>query len=383
MQMNPSILLPLAFLVVAAAAGGATAFNVPTLAFSEGYMELFGDGNLVRSADDRSVSLLLDRYSGISSNKLHAQLIQLLPNEDRGSYRPRCIAMASSARPSSCRRTTPPASSSPFTRRTRRVLRATEQERRRARVYTSNGDVFEKTHDELDFEFLGNIRGKAWRVQTNVYGNGSTSRGREERYFLPFDPAADFHRYSILWTSHKIIFYIDETPIREVRRSEAMGGDYPSKPMSLYATIWDASSWATSGGMYKVDYAYAPFVAEYTDLTILGCRTDLIEEFPSAVGCTAADADLAATGLSVMTPERRRAMQEFRERHMTYSFCYDVMRYPTTEFPDCDNMVESEREKFRENGHVKYVSQSPRRRARRRSRIPAGSRSKARKQSSE
>ena len=73
-------------------------------------------------------------------------------------------------------------------------------------MQTSNGDVFEKSHDELDFEFLGNIRGKEWRVQTNVYGNGSTSRGREERYYLPFDPTADFHRYSILWTADNIMY---------------------------------------------------------------------------------------------------------------------------------------------------------------------------------
>ena len=58
-------------------------------------------------------------------------------------------------------------------------------------------------------------------------------------------------------------FYIDEVPIREVLRSEEMGGDYPSKPMSLYATIWDASNWATSGGKYKVNYKYAPFVTEF------------------------------------------------------------------------------------------------------------------------
>lgn len=70
----------------------------------------------------------------------------------------------------------------------------------------SNGDVFKKNHDELDFEFLGNVWGKQWRVQTNVYGNGSTSRGREERYFLPFDPTKELHRYSILWTTDEIMY---------------------------------------------------------------------------------------------------------------------------------------------------------------------------------
>ena len=70
----------------------------------------------------------------------------------------------------------------------------------------SNGDMFQKNHDEIDFEFLGNIRGKDWRVQTNVYGNGSTNIGREERCGLWFDPAEDFHQYSILWTDSKIMY---------------------------------------------------------------------------------------------------------------------------------------------------------------------------------
>jgi xyloglucan:xyloglucosyl transferase len=69
----------------------------------------------------------------------------------------------------------------------------------------SNGDVYEKTHDELDFEFLGNVRGKEWRVQTNVYGDGSTAVGREERYGLWFDPTQDFHRYAIRWTNRTIV----------------------------------------------------------------------------------------------------------------------------------------------------------------------------------
>ena len=70
----------------------------------------------------------------------------------------------------------------------------------------SNGDVYEKTHDELDFEFLGSRWGGQWRVQTNVYGNGSTSRGREERYLLPFDPTLEAHRYSILWAPTHIMY---------------------------------------------------------------------------------------------------------------------------------------------------------------------------------
>ncbi|CAK9136052.1 unnamed protein product [Ilex paraguariensis] len=66
----------------------------------------------------------------------------------------------------------------------------------------SNGDIFDKNHDELDSEFLGTSEAK---IQTNVYGNGSTNVGRGERYGLWFDPSEDFHQYSILWTEIWII----------------------------------------------------------------------------------------------------------------------------------------------------------------------------------
>jgi xyloglucan:xyloglucosyl transferase len=48
--------------VVAAAA--LEAINVTTVAFEEGYTPLFGFDNILRSADDRTVSLLLDRSTG-------------------------------------------------------------------------------------------------------------------------------------------------------------------------------------------------------------------------------------------------------------------------------------------------------------------------------
>lgn len=213
----------------------------------------------------------------------------------------------------------------------------------------SNGDVFKKNHDELDLEFLGNLRGKGWRFQTNLYGNGSTNRGREERYTLRFDPTEEYHRYGILWTDTNIVwapsiwsptyalhipsngwwsvsddvfsglktycrFYIDEVPIREVIRTEGMGADYPAKPMSLYATIWDGSDWATEGGRYKVDYRYSPFFAEFKDLVLEGCAVDPLQQLPSD-DCYYQNARLDAKDYVTVTPQRRAAMQRFRQRY--------------------------------------------------------------------
>ncbi|MQL92558.1 hypothetical protein Taro_025177 [Colocasia esculenta] len=323
----------LLFLAAHGAAAGAAAGgpfrNLTTLRFDEGYAPLFGEGNVVPSADGRSVRLLLDRYTGsgfissdLYSHGFFSAKIKLPSDYTAG------IVVA---------------------------------------FYMSNGDIFEKTHDELDFEFLGNVRGRPWKIQTNVYGNGSTSHGREERYHLPFDPTRDAHRYSILWTPDTIIFYIDDTPIREVRRSAAMGGDYPSKPMSLYATIWDGSNWATSGGRYKVNYKYGPFAAEFSELVLRGCRVDPVEMVPTAAArCAEEEAALLAADYAALTPERSAAMRQFRETEMTYSFCYDTLRYPVT-FPDCD-VVPAELERFKESGHLKFGTH--RRRSRRRSRVP-------------
>ncbi|KAI3420568.1 DUF3444 domain-containing protein [Psidium guajava] len=331
LALSPLSVAVLFFFFFCFAATSDAAFDVAPISFDEGYQHLFGDGNLVRSAAGDGVRILLDRFTGagfISSDMYQhgffSAMIKLPSDYTAG------VVVA---------------------------------------FYTSNGDVFEKTHDELDIEFLGNIRGKPWRFQTNVYGNGSTSRGREERYTLWFDPTEEHHRYSILWTANKIIFYVDEVPVREIARSEAMGGDFPSKPMSLYATIWDASDWATSGGRYKVNYKYAPFVSEFKALVLEGCRADPIREAP-AEGCREKDAQLEARGFATVTPAQRRSMRWFRERYMYYSYCYDTLRYPVPP-PECV-IVPSEKARFKNTGRLKFGG-SHKRRSRRRERIPVGS----------
>ncbi|XP_058108411.1 probable xyloglucan endotransglucosylase/hydrolase protein 28 [Magnolia sinica] len=273
----------------------ATLQNLPILSFDEGYTQLFGDSNLMLLKDGKTVHISLDERTGagFASQDLYLHGFFSASIKLPADY-------------------------------TAGVVVA---------FYMSNGDIFEKTHDELDFEFLGNIRGKEWRIQTNVYGNGSTGLGREERYGLWFDPSEDFHKYSILWTDDQIIFYVDNIPIREIKKTKAMGSDFPSKPMSLYATIWDGSTWATSGGRYKVNYKYAPYVAEFSDLVLHGCAVDPIEQSP---GCDDSHDDLnrLSNPTALISPDQRSKMAEFRKKYMTYMYCYDHVRYPTPP-PEC------------------------------------------------
>lgn len=142
-------------------------------------------------------------------------------------------------------------------------------------------------------------------------------------------------------------FYIDEVPIREVVRSEEMGGEYPSKPMSLYATIWDASTWATSGGKYQVNYNYAPFVSEFKDLVLHGCSLGSSND-----ECSGNRAELEARDYAAVTPARCLAMRRFRQRYMYYSYCYDTLRYPVPP-PECV-IDPAEKERFNEAGRLKF-----------------------------
>lgn len=273
--------------------------NLPILSFDEGYSQLFGDNNLIVLKDGKSVHLSLDERtgSGFVSQDLYLHGFFSASIKLPADY-------------------------------TAGVVVA---------FYMSNGDIFEKNHDEIDFEFLGNIRGKEWRIQTNIYGNGSTNVGREERYGLWFDPTDDFHQYSILWTHTHIIFYVDNVAIREIKRTESMGGDFPSKPMTLYATIWDASEWATNGGKYKVNYKYAPYIAEFSNFVLHGCTVDPIEL--SSFKCE----DTANSIPTSITPSQRTKMESFRKKHMQYSYCYDKIRYKTPPSECVINRKEAER----------------------------------------
>lgn len=60
--------------------------------------------------------------------------------------------------------------------------------------------------------------------------------------------------------------------IRVFQNNEAHGQPYLSKqPMGVYSSIFDASNWATRGGLDKIDFNNAPFHAHYANFTMDSC----------------------------------------------------------------------------------------------------------------
>ncbi|KAG6504935.1 hypothetical protein ZIOFF_033757 [Zingiber officinale] len=176
--------------------------------------------------------------------------------------------------------------------------------------YLSNDQAYPGFHDEVDMELLGNVAGKPYVLQTNVYvrgsGDGRRLVGREMRFHLWFDPTAGFHHYAILWNPDEIVFFVDDVPIRQYTKK--IEATFPQREMWIYSSIWDASSWATENGRYKVDYHYQPFVSSFTDLKI---RDGLMS--PSGNGAN-------SRGLS---PQQSNAMKWAQNNYMIYYYCQD------------------------------------------------------------
>ncbi|XP_058083578.1 probable xyloglucan endotransglucosylase/hydrolase protein 32 [Magnolia sinica] len=184
--------------------------------------------------------------------------------------------------------------------------------------YLSNNEAHPGHHDEVDIEFLGTTPGKPYTLQTNVYITGSGDGkiiGREMKFHLWFDPTAEFHKYAILWTSNEIIFFVDDVPIRRYPRKSL--SSFPIRPMWVYGSIWDASSWATENGKYKADYNYQPFIARYTQFIISGCSAY------SPARCYPVSGSPSGSGLS---GQQTMAMQWVQSNYMVYDYCKDPNR---------------------------------------------------------
>uniref|UniRef100_A0A7C9DDM6 Xyloglucan endotransglucosylase/hydrolase n=1 Tax=Opuntia streptacantha TaxID=393608 RepID=A0A7C9DDM6_OPUST len=184
------------------------------------------------------------------------------------------------------------------------------------------------THDEIDFEFLGNLSGQPYLVHTNIYTRGKGDR--EQQFYLWFDPTQDFHTYSILWNPRIIIFYVDGTPIRVFRNMESKGIPYPkSQPMRLYASLWNADDWATQGGRVKTDWSYAPFTASFRNLQLAKACV-----WSNGVSSCKNSSSLPWLSQELDASSQAR-LQWVQEKYMVYNYCTDLKRFPQGLPPEC------------------------------------------------
>lgn len=178
--------------------------------------------------------------------------------------------------------------------------------------------------DELDFEFLGNVSGQPYILQTNVFWNGTG--GREQRHFLWFDPTTAYHNYSVLWNPQQIIITVDGIPIRLVRNNEDIGIPYlKNQSMTIYGSIWDGSIWATRGGAVKIDWGKSPFIASFGKYKFDAC-------LEGQLNCTSKKW-WNSPSYQVFNTNQQTQLQ-WADQYKVYDYCEDKERYLVTP-PEC------------------------------------------------
>ncbi|BAT73567.1 hypothetical protein LR48_Vigan01g038500 [Vigna angularis] len=187
-------------------------------------------------------------------------------------------------------------------------------------------------HDEIDFEFLGNITGEPYIVHTNIYTQGIGNR--EQQFYLWFDPTKHFHTYTIVWNPQRIIFLVDNIPIRVFNNYESRGVPFASnQPMRLYSSLWCADQWATRGGLVKTNWSYAPFKAYYRNFDAKACVW--------SKGSSSCPSNSVATihnntwQVHDLDAYGRRSLRWVQKYYMIYNYCTDYKRFPQGRPREC------------------------------------------------
>ncbi|GAB4851865.1 Xyloglucan endotransglucosylase protein 1 [Ancistrocladus abbreviatus] len=183
------------------------------------------------------------------------------------------------------------------------------------------------TWDEIDFEFLGNVSGQPYTLHTNVFTQGKGNR--EQQFHLWFDPTRNFHTYSILWNPQKIIFLVDNTPIRVFRNHEDVGVPFPkNQPMRIYSSLWNADDWATQGGLVKTNWNNAPFTAFYRNFNANACVWNGVSSSCSASSTSALTDSALQSQTFELDARSRKRLRWVQKYHMIYNYCTDHKRCP-------------------------------------------------------
>ncbi|GJP44114.1 hypothetical protein CLOM_g3517 [Closterium sp. NIES-68] len=170
-------------------------------------------------------------------------------------------------------------------------------------IYLISGENldYRDVHDEMDFEFLGGSDPSSIRVHTNVIAGGYTN---VEQYKFAFDPSAAFHTYTMVYAPNWLVWKIDGRPIRITWRES--GKPFPSLPMKIMGSIWDASFWLP----LKSDYSKGNVTVKFRRFNLReACRVENLKVEPAC-----AFRNDARTGAWLTRPTRNDIARAKRHR---------------------------------------------------------------------
>ncbi|CAM6108625.1 unnamed protein product [Calypogeia fissa] len=182
-------------------------------------------------------------------------------------------------------------------------------------------------HDEVDFEFLGNVSGEPYILHTNLFANGTGDR--EQEIYLWFDPTADFHTYRVVWNHYQVLWFVDDIPIRVYHNIDNVAPlTFPMfRPMVVSGCIFDGSQWATQGGRIKVDYTAAPFNVYFENFALDACIAT--SDNGAACGENYAGNSWELAPYNTFSTDWQNQLDWVYQHYQHYDYCTDASRGPT------------------------------------------------------
>ncbi|KDO49188.1 hypothetical protein CISIN_1g045443mg [Citrus sinensis] len=184
------------------------------------------------------------------------------------------------------------------------------------------------THDEIDFEFLGNVSGQPYILHTNIFAQGKGNR--EQQFYLWFDPTRNFHTYSVIWKPQHITFPLECSKMLNLLEFPSL----KNQPMKIYSSLWNADDWATRGGLVKTDWTKAPFTAYYRNFRAIPCNNCGSKRSSSS---SVSDAQRQWQPRDELDATSRRRLRWVQKYFMIYNYCTDLKRFPQGFLLSADN----------------------------------------------
>lgn len=110
---------------------------------------------------------------------------------------------------------------------------------------------------------------------------------------------------------------------------------YPNKQgMRIYSTLWNADNWATRGGLVKINWASAPFIARFRNFRARACKWTGATSISQCALNTPANW-WTSPFYSKLSYPKYGQMKWVRDNYMIYDYCKDTKRFNGQMPPEC------------------------------------------------